>query len=521
MGSARSIGILTALNMGGAVLALASSVVTAHYFGTSRALEVFFAASTLETLMLSLSQSGQLSEILIPVYHRLKQAEGRDSAQRAYSVVTNWMMIWLVLLATLMWGLAPWLARLLTPGFGVADHEAVATMFRWLVPMLPLQVLLSLLHGVSNAEKWFGKPEWFGLVTQAAGLAVVLALASRLGTWALVLSLWVNQLLLLGGLVWILRQLGYRHRLLLRHPGCPMVPLLRQLATTLGYVLSTQFYSFTLNAGLSLLPQGAYATFNYVQRLYSKTNGILLRPVSVVFFTHFSEALAAGSDKVRALLQTALSRNLTMSALALVGTCVAAPGAVRALWGGRQFQAEQLELASTLWMLFMVLLVSSGFAQIVRKLVISCGWISRLYAALALAQVGTGILAYFLPKYFGVPGAAATFLLNGALLAIACAVLLYLARPDLMAFFAWSEIWRWSLAGSGGYFLGAITLSLGGSLFPAGRFWLGFSSAVAAALACAAASGMAWLLRVEDIRKLFAFIGKRLQPAAPAGASAI
>ena len=516
MSSARSIGVLTVLNIGVAIIGLATSVVTAHYFGTTRTLEVFFAASTLQSLMLSISQSGQVSEVLIPVYHRLKHAEGLDSAQRAYSVVTNWMMIWLAGLTAAMWLLAPVLADLMVPGFDEASRAATATMFRWLVPLLPLQVFLSLLGGVSNAEKWFGKPELFSFVSQVVGLGFTVAFAAKLGTWVLVFATWANQLLLLGGFILILRQLGYRHRFVLRHPGCPVLPLFRQLGTTLGYVLCTQLYTFALNAGISLLPQGTYAVFRYVMVLYSKTNGILLRPVSIVFFTHFSEAFAAGSEKVRVLLQLALSRMLTTSALALVVACVAAPGAVRALWGGRLFQSGQLELSGNLLMLLMALLVPSGFAQVVRKLVISAGCITRLYVAMALVQIASASLAYWLPKQYGVAGAVAVLIFNSVLLAGACEVLLVYARPGLVAFFAWGEVWRWGLAGGLAWLIGALVAHAEGSYLPAGRLWLGLSVCVAASVAAAGALGLAWLLRIEDIRRLAAFVQSRLR-AVPLG----
>ena len=64
----------------GAVTAVASSIVVARLFGTGSDIAVYFGASTLVSLMVSLTQAGQLGEVFLPEFIRLKEETGRQSA---------------------------------------------------------------------------------------------------------------------------------------------------------------------------------------------------------------------------------------------------------------------------------------------------------------------------------------------------------------------------------------------------------------------------------------------------------
>lgn len=504
MSTNRPIVTLTLLNILGALVGLAGSIVTAHYFGTSRGLEVFFAASSLQAVAVSLSQGGQINEILIPLYHRLRRSEGVVSAQTAYAVAINWSLIALCGLSLVMWVLAPQVAAVIVPGFGGDDHAAVASAFRWLLPLLPIQVLNELLQGISNAERWFGRTEMYNFISQALGLICILLLSGPLGTRALVLSLWVSQIALLATYVWMLGGLGYKHRAALRHPGMPLLGIFSKLGMTLIYAGCTQVYSMTLSAGLSFLPQGTYATFTYVTRLYSRVNGILLRPVSTVFFSHFSEALGEGSSALARLVRSAMERSLSIGFVMLSASVASAHGIIAFLWGGRLFAGGQLDLAAHLLILFMLMLLMSGVGQVLRKLLIAADKMWPVYLGLSGVQVICAVAAYYLPRLFGAIGAAAVLFLNSAMIVSACVILLRLKMPGVRSYYPALEFLKWLVA--------AALVSIAGLTFdrlvqqafsePANRLFMGLVAALAGFAAAVLILIAAWLLNVADVRKL-------------------
>lgn len=507
----KSIITLTFLNFLGVIVTLAASIITVHYFGTSRSIEIFFAASSLQALAISLSQSGQINEILIPLYHRLSKSEGAASAHTAYSVAINWAIIALCFIALVLWILAPWAANIIVPGFEAVDRESVVLMFRWILPLLPLQVTIALLQGVANAEHSFGRVEAYNIIGQLMGLACIMFFSSTLHTWAMVLSLWVSQTIILGTYVVMLHKIGFRYRPALSHPSMSMRSLTGKMGMTFLYAGATQIYSLVFSAGLSLLPQGTFATFNYVTRLYSKINSMLLRPVSTVFFTHFSKAFS-NNEGLAHLVKAALERTLTIGFLMTAVISCSAYSIIKLMWGSKLFSAEYLNLAAHLMTLFMLMLLMSGVGQILRKLLIANGSIWQVYLSLTLTQVFSGILAYILPQAFGVKGAMAMLLINSMLTVIICAFLLRNKMPQLKSFYPIRDFNKWVLvliiAASGGMMME--NYLMGFIVQPQSRFFAGLTAIGAGATAVLLACFFAWILHIGDMLKLIQSFINRL-----------
>lgn len=513
MAKSRAVAYLTILGGGGALVGVATSVLTAQYFGTSRSLEIFFAASTLQSLAVSLAQTGQLNEILIPLYHRIRESEGTESAQAVYATAINWMLVAVGMICLGLWLMAPWTSRMLVPGFNPTEQRDVAQVFRWLAPLLPLQVLASLLQGILNAERRFGSSEAFSTGIQVLGLASMALLAGKLGTGALIVSLWVNQGFLFLAYLWILRGMKYRHRMVFSHHAIPISSLMGKLGATFGYLACTQAYTFALTAGLSHLSQGTYAVFSYVMRIYARGNGILLGPVATVFFTHFSEAFAKGSGAVAGLVREALDRNLTMGCIVFAAALGCSREAVGALWGGRLFSGTQLDLASYLLVVMAFLLLLSGMGRVLRKLVTAYGALRQLYLYLCVVQVISGLASLVLPRHAGVVGGALVLVLNSALLVVACILLARKKLPGLSLVHSGSDILRWlsSAIAGGGVALALRYVSSG--WVPSGRLWMAGMSVATALLASAIALGMAHLLRVPDAIRLASEISRATSKA--------
>ena len=177
----RSIGRMTLLNCLGAVVGVGQSVAIAFFFGASRQVEIFFAAVALESMLVRLTQTGQLTEIFLPQYHRRKHEQSAAQAQACFAVLINILLIAAFALAALLFVLAPQLVALRVPGFTSADIETTTTVFRALLPLLVIHVLVAILRTLANAEKWFGLPEAISLVGRMGSVSVIVAGAASWG----------------------------------------------------------------------------------------------------------------------------------------------------------------------------------------------------------------------------------------------------------------------------------------------------------------------------------------------------
>ena len=510
MGTARSIGILTILNVVGAALSVVSTAVVVYFFGTTRTVEIYFAAMGLQASVMRLTQTGQISEIFLPVYHRIKNDQGVDRAHGAFSIIVNWMMLVTLALSVVLWFLAPLLIRLRVPGFPESDLVVVTSMFRVLIPVTCIQVLAGLVQTLANAERWFGAAEAMSVISRILIIGTIAVLAVPLGGWALVTSLWVgNVSLFLALVVYVLRK-GFRYRFRLHQEGFSAWSVFRKLSATLGYVGATQVYVFALDAGLSLLPQGVFAAFRYALTLCAKTEGVLLRPISIVFFTHFSQAYAKGTKSLRNLSQATLAKGLAICGLAIVAIWVSSRLLLGGLWGPERFGIAELDLASFIVTVLFVLTLVGTLSIVARKTGVSVGLLTPQYIFASVTQLLSAGMVWYLIQAYATNGAIAGMIGARILLALAYMLALLIWRRDLLAVYDLGLFLRWSIAAGVGIAIGKFAAHWTGADILPDRWPMLAAGLGLAAGAMAVTVGMAWVLRIYEVRELF----RRMLPLA-------
>lgn len=438
---------LAALNVANATLGVINTVVVAYYFGTGRDVEIYLAAVGLHTSVISMAQTGQVSEVLLPAFHVRRERHGREIAHAAYTAEANRFLAVLAAIAALAWMFAPQLAALRVPGFGAADIELAARMFRWILPVVLLQIAAELLRTLGNAERRFGAPETVSLAARSLSLVALVVLARHAGPWALVVALWCAGVAELVGLLWLLRRDGYRYRPLLSLPdGVVGANLFGKLAATLPYVAFTQTFLFSLDAALSHLSQGSFAVFRYATLIWSRTQGVFIRPLTTPFFTELSESAARRAGGSTDVAHGALARMLAVTAIVTAAVLAGAEPLLRGLWAGTRFPAEQVRTLAWLVGGLYVLLPLAGAATIWRKAAVSMQLVSQLYLSLSLVQLLSALLVWLLVPQLGLTGA---FLVHAAHLVGFCLApigVLHASRVPFSLRYPFGRLWRWLLA---------------------------------------------------------------------------
>ena len=501
MGAARSIGVLTILNLIGAVIGVVNSVVVAYFFGTSRLVEIFFASSALQACVTRLAQTGQIAEIFLPIYHRVKHTQGVEKAHRAFSIILNWMMIVAAVLAVAMFFLSSLLMRLRVPGFSESDLALGAQMFRVLILVACSRIVIALFRTLAEAERWFGMAEAVGVLSRLLIVGAIVALASSIGVWSLVIAMCLGNLFMLVGLVTLVVRRGFRYHFCLRDEGFRAWSVFRKTFATMGYVGATQVYLFALDAGLSTLPQGVFAAFRYAQTLYDKTSSVLLRPISVVFFTHFSEAVARGATALRELARSALAGSLAVSSLIIVAMWVAAKPLLGGLWGLERFGVEQMNLAAFLVMLLYMLCLPMALGQLARKTGVSLGLVTSQYFLASLVQLLSGLMVWLLMWQFAVTGAIVGVMAAATLLNLSYLVPLMLWKREFLLFYDLRLLVRWAIAGAVAVAVGRILAGITGSHLVTSRWGMLAVGVALATVSAMVAMGVAWALRVYEVRE--------------------
>ena len=247
------------------LLGIAYTILQVRYFGTSRSIEVFFAAQSLIYLVASLTQSGQLAEVFLPEFHRLSQIKHKLGYQ-GLNVVINRMILWGAAIIAIVFAVAPSVIQLIIPGFSEEDRAMAALIFRVLSPLFFFQIVNAFFITVLNARKLYERAQFLGIIMVSINILSLVLLYPFIGFWSLVVSMLLGKIVETIFCVYQLYRDGFTYNLLLSIPEFDHKSFFKTMRNTFLYVGATQVYSMVLTAGISFLPNGIYAVFKYVQK---------------------------------------------------------------------------------------------------------------------------------------------------------------------------------------------------------------------------------------------------------------
>lgn len=442
---ARSVSYVTLINIFSAMISVLNISAMAYYFGTSESIEIYFASTLLLTTFLTISNSAQIPDIVLPVYHKVCSQYSVGRGQKAFSVILNWYLVLTILIITCMYAVLDHAIELVVPGFSEQAKAEVQKAVIWILPLMFFSILVQFFVTYINAESQFGRPELIALGVKIVALVTLVLLASSYSYWALVIGLWLGMLFRITSYIFLLRRQKFSWKLSFSDESIEGKSILKRFFSSFGYAFSSQLFVVALNSGISQLPQGTFAIYNYINQLVSKTNGIFLRPISLVFFTKVSQAIASNIGGLKSLTREALGLFL-LSALPIILFVFfyGEPG-LQLLLGLGEISPHKIEIASNLLQLFFSLLLFTGLTNVCRKVLLSTGWAEYLNWSTSCLQIVCAVFAYLiLPKY----GYYGMFLVIGIQPILVTLWIMWSTKSklDLWLFYEPTTILKWSYA---------------------------------------------------------------------------
>lgn len=399
------------------VFGLIYSILQVRIFGTSREVEIFFVANGVVYLVTSLTQSGQLSEFFLPEYLSIKVKFGKEAAHRAFSVLINRFAVFLSIILFLFYFISPWVVSLMAPGFSVSDKELCVKMFRIFLIFLEFQFINSFIDVTLNAEKVFGRVEWAAILNSIISLILLICFYKTFGIWILVITLFAGKIIEFIITMIFVRKIGIKYSLIWSEKTFDAKRFFRLMFSTSGYVLATQAYTVIFTAMATLLPQGTYAIFKYVQGVSAKVSGILLSPLSTVFFSHFSDHVSAGKKdlekKMREPILYSFMLGVTFTSLVILF----GREAVNILWKSKAVSSYFLALGYWMLIINFIAFTFSAVGSIYRKATVSLNNGKKLYHFWIVTQIISALLSWLIITPLGWIGLSVVAFLNTALMA--------------------------------------------------------------------------------------------------------
>ncbi|MBN1949460.1 MAG: murein biosynthesis integral membrane protein MurJ, partial [Candidatus Cloacimonetes bacterium] len=299
------------------VFGLIRDIVMTNYFGTSYAADAFQAAFQIPNLLRKLFGEGALSAAFVPIYNEIGIKRG-FAAQFKFAVnVLSFLTTILLIICLLGIILAPWLVRLLAPGFNEITYLLALKLVRIMFPYLMLIGLSSTLISILNSHDYYfipGLTSAFLNVAMFGSLLIFINLTGEtdLARLAVVWSWGV----VLGGILQtvvnfpLLARIGYRFGINFR-TGSEALKALWQRFIPGAVGLAIRQINLAVDLILaSLLVTGSLAALNYGNRLMQLPLGIFGVSAGVAVLPLFSRQIAGREWKT-------LSENLRFALVAV------------------------------------------------------------------------------------------------------------------------------------------------------------------------------------------------------------
>lgn len=364
--------------LGSRLLGAARAVVIADEYGATVELDAFWVAMRLPDLVFQLLAGATLASAFIPVYARVLQNRGEQSAWRLASIVLNWVLLGTIALALAVFFAADWIVPALAPGLGEDSgiQDAIIEDAVFLTRVLLLSPILfavsGMLTGMLHARRHFLLPAISPMLYNLAIILGALLLPEELGVEALVIGV------IAGSGLHLMIQLPALSTALARSGGglgfhfnlgdVEVREVLRLMAPrTLG-LAAAQVNLIVLTFFGSLVGDSSISALNFAWLLLMFPVGMFGMSLATAVFPSLAERAASGGPSaVNVMVSQTLRFTLFLAVPASVGMLLLRDSIVTTLLEHGAFDAAATKLVSDALLFYSIGLFAHAAIEIVSR----------------------------------------------------------------------------------------------------------------------------------------------------------
>ncbi len=324
---ARAAGVVSGATLLSRILGFVRDMIIARTFGAGTATDAFFAAFRLPNMLRELLGEGALSAAFIPVFTEAFTKRGRESAWRLAWTILTLLALLLVLVSLAGILLAPWLIRLIAPGFQAIPSKLDLAIYltRLMFPYILFIGVAALFMGILNSQGHFATPALSPGMLNIAMIGCAIFLTPYVDPPIIALSIGVliggvGQLLIQIPVVWR-RGMGAHRGFDLSDPAVGRIT--RLMAPGVAGLAITQVNVFVGTLLASLMGEGGISVLYYAFRLIQFPIGVFGVAIATAAFPAMARQAANRSlGEVGATVAYAIRLVLFVTLPAMVGLMV-------------------------------------------------------------------------------------------------------------------------------------------------------------------------------------------------------
>lgn len=269
------------------ILGFGSNLLVSYYYGTSGTTDAFFLALMIPYLLISALTSAADGAI-IPQYSEIAMSDGRETADRYYSNITNISAIVAVALGLLMYIFADGFIAVFASGF-IGEQRELAVMYLRIFSFIGLfNLLYCYFSSYNTIYKDAVARAYIPVLTNIIVIAgLVLFHDEKMLVYAVVF-LFVS---MMGGIVPILyaKNNGFRYSLLIDVRDTKFRKFIAASVPIAGTALLFNLYTTVGGALASRLTEGSVSALNYAAKITAVFDSLVVAGIGAVLTVYLSE----------------------------------------------------------------------------------------------------------------------------------------------------------------------------------------------------------------------------------------
>jgi len=324
---ARAAGVVSSATMLSRILGFVRDLIIARAFGAGTVTDAFFAAFRLPNMLRELLGEGALSAAFIPVFTQSFTTRGRDGAWRLAWTILTLLILLLAVISISGILLAPWLIRLIAPGFYAIPSTLDLAIYltRVMFPYILFIGVAALFMAILNAQGHFATPALSPSILNIAMIGCALFLTPYVDPPILALAIGVliggaGQLLIQIPVVWK-RGMGAHRGIDLGDPAVRQIT--RLMAPGVAGLAITQVNVFIGTLLASLIGEGGISILYYAFRLIQLPIGLFGVAIATAAFPSMARHAANRSlEELGATVAYAVRLVLFITLPAMIGLMI-------------------------------------------------------------------------------------------------------------------------------------------------------------------------------------------------------
>lgn len=355
------------------LMGLVRQILVSRTFGTSQALDAFYAAVTFPDILFSLLAGGALASAFVPTFTEFIAKEKREDAWRLASAVTNTVILILSAASGLAALFAPVLVRdvifVLKPELDPALQSLTVDLLRIILLAPTIFGISGLIMSILNTHQRFWLPALAPVFNWIGWIFGIIFLVPTMGIFGLAWGYVIGAVLHLFIQIPSLLQLkgrSYVPTLGLNNPAVSEVA--RLMAPRLLGVAAVQV-NFVVNAMIaSSQSEGSLSAISVARMVMTMPLFVIAQAIATAALPTFSAQVARGEIReMRSSLSATLRGVILLSLPATVGLILLREPIIAALFQRGEFNALSTEMVSWALLWYTAGLVGHSIVEILSR----------------------------------------------------------------------------------------------------------------------------------------------------------